>query len=172
MISKKITLQLNEQVNHEFFSAYFYLSMSTWFTSKNLNGFANWFGIQAKEELDHALLTINYLNRVGVKVDYLPIEAPKVNFESPLDICKKTLAHEQFVTSMIYKLMDTAQEERDYKTIHFLQWFVNEQVEEEENANDLIQRLKAAGNSEVGILFMDKELATRVYTPISTASAT
>ena len=172
MISKKMTAQLNEQMKNEFFSAYFYLSMAAWFSAKNLDGFANWFTVQAQEERDHALLIMNYVGRVGAKVEFLPIEAPKTGFESPLDICKKTLSHEQLVTSMIYKLMDTAQEERDYKTIQFLQWFVNEQVEEEENASGLIERLKTAGASEAGILYMDSELAARVYTPTTTTSAT
>jgi len=170
MISQKMNAQINEQMKNEFFSAYYYLAMSAWLSGKNLNGFANWFYVQAQEERDHAKLMMDYLLRVGGKVEFLAIESPKQVFESPLDVCKKTLAHEQLVTSLIYKLMDTAHEERDYKTIQFLQWFVNEQVEEEENAQGLIEKVKLAGNTEGGILYVDNELAARVYNPITSAS--
>lgn len=169
MISKKMTQQLNEQMKNEFYSAYLYLAMSTWFTSKSLTGFAHWFNVQAQEERDHAKLIMNYLLRVGAKAEFLPIEAPKADFKNPLDICKKTLAHEQLVTSMIYKLMDTAQEERDYKTIQFLQWFVLEQTEEEENAQDLIDKLNLAGEADGAVLYIDGKLAARSYTPATSA---
>ncbi len=167
MISEKLAKQMCEQVKNEYFSAYFYLAMETWFSGHSLPGFANWFNVQVREECDHAKKMLDYLVRVGAKVDFLPIEAPKVDFESPMDICKKTLAHEQLVTSLINKLMDTAQEEKDYKTIQFLQWYINEQVEEEENATGLIERLKMTGNTDGGALYMDKELAARVYHPIA-----
>ncbi|MDL2237213.1 ferritin [Christensenellaceae bacterium OttesenSCG-928-K19] len=167
MISKKMVKQMSEQMKNEFFSGYYYLSMAAWLEAKNLSGFANWFRVQAQEERDHAMKMMNYLVRVGAKVEFLAIEAPKVVFESPMDICKKTLEHEQLVTSLIYKLMDTAQEERDYKTIQFLQWYVDEQVEEEENASGLVERLKMAGSTEGGLLYVDNEMAARVYTPIT-----
>ncbi len=170
MISKKMEQQLNEQMKNEFYSAYFYLAMASWLAGKNLNGFANWFSVQVQEERDHALMIRDYLLRVGAKPDFMAIDAPKANFESAMDICKKTLAHEQLVTSLIYKLMDTAQEEHDYKTIQFLQWFVSEQAEEEENAQGLIERLKIAGNSEAGILYLDAEMAARTYVPAAQAN--
>lgn len=170
MISKKMTDQLNVQMKNEFYSAYFYLTMGAWFTSKNLPGFANWFNVQAQEERDHATMIMNYMLRVGADIEFLAIDAPDANFESPLDICQKTLAHEQQVTSWIYAIMDTAQEERDYKTIQFLQWFVTEQVEEEENASGLIERLKTAGNTEAGLLYLDNEAGTRVYKPATSAA--
>ncbi|BDF59384.1 ferritin [Christensenellaceae bacterium] len=171
MISKKLESMLNEQMKNEFYSAYFYLSMAAWFTSKNLNGFANWYTVQAQEERDHAKMIMDYVLRVGGNAEFLAIEAPDTNFTSPMDIFEKTLAHEQKVTGMINDLMGAAVDERDFKTQHFLQWYVNEQVEEEENASGLIEKLRISGNSEAGILYMDAEAATRVYTPATQANA-
>lgn len=171
MISKKLESMLNEQMKNEFYSAYFYLSMAAWFTSKNLNGFANWYTVQAQEERDHAKMIMDYVLRVGGNAEFLAIEAPDTNFTSPMDIFEKTLAHEQKVTGMINDLMGAAVDERDFKTQHFLQWYVNEQVEEEENASGLIEKLRISGNSEAGILYMDAEAAARVYTPATQANA-
>ncbi|MEF9864721.1 MAG: ferritin, partial [Christensenellaceae bacterium] len=112
-----------------------------------------------------ATMRMNYLLRVGVTPDFYAIEQPNQDFTSPMDICEKTLAHEQKVTAMIYNIMNAAQEEHDYKTIQFLQWFVTEQTEEEENAQGLIERLKISSNSESGILYIDAEMAARVYVP-------
>lgn len=170
MLSKNLTQMICEQMKNEFFSGYFYIAMAAWLQKHNLPGFANWFFVQANEEKDHARRMLDYLVRVGAKVELLPIEAPKQQFESPMDICKKTLAHEQLVTSLIYKLMDAAQEERDYKTIQFLQWFVDEQVEEEENAQKLIELIKMSGSTEAGLLYVDKELAQRAYKPDTSAA--
>lgn len=171
MISKKLESMLNEQMKNEFFSAYFYLSMAAWFTSKNLNGFANWYTVQASEERDHAKMIMDYILRVGGNAEFLAIEAPDTDFASPMDIFEKTLAHEQKVTGMINDLMSAAVDERDFKTQHFLQWYVNEQVEEEENASGLIEKLRISGNSEAGILYMDTEAAARAYTPATQANA-
>ncbi|MEG0586211.1 MAG: ferritin [Christensenellaceae bacterium] len=165
MISKNLENLLNTQMKNEFYSAYFYLSMSAWLSGKNLSGFANWFLVQAQEERDHATMMMNYLLRVGVTPDFYAIEQPNQDFTSPMDICEKTFAHEQKVTAMIYNIMNAAQEEHDYKTIQFLQWFVTEQTEEEENAQGLIERLKISSNSESGILYIDAEMAARVYVP-------
>ncbi|MGI6154002.1 MAG: ferritin [Christensenellaceae bacterium] len=172
MISKKLNQAICEQMRYEFYSAYYYLSMAAWLDAKNLKGFANWYYVQTQEEKDHAKMMLDYLLRVGGQPEFLPIDQPPSNFESTMDICRKTLEHEQLVTSKIYQLMDFAQEEKDYKTIQFLQWYVNEQTEEEENAQGLIERLTIAGNSEGGILYMDSELAARVYTPTTLATAT
>ena len=170
MLSEKLENMLIEQVKNEFYSAYFYLSMAAWFTSKNLNGFANWYTVQAQEERDHATMLMNYILRVGGNAEFRAIEAPDTDFKSPMDIFEKTLAHEQKVTGMINELMGAAMDERDFKTQHFLQWFVNEQVEEEENENGLIEKLKISNNSEGGILYMDNEAAARVYTPATQAA--
>lgn len=167
MLSKKMEKMLNEQIKNEFYSAYFYLSIATWMEAKELAGFANWFRIQTQEERDHAMMMLDFLVTVGGKPTYLPIETPPLEFASPMDAFSKTLEHEQFITKRIYELMDVAQEERDYKTIHFLQWYVNEQVEEENNVQRLIEKMKIADNSQAGVLYLDGELATRVYAPPS-----
>ncbi len=165
MISEKMEKILNEQVVKEFYSAYLYLSMGAYFASKNLGGFANWFNIQAQEERDHAMMFYNYINRVGGKVSLGQIDAPQVDFDSIEDVLKKTLEHEQFVTKSIYNIVDLAIEERDHKSNSFLQWFVNEQVEEEENAENNLRKIQLIGNDVQGILMMDAEMAQRVYTP-------
>lgn len=170
MISQKMEDMLNEQMKNEFFSAYFYLAMAAWFTSKNLNGFANWFTVQAQEERDHATMIMDYMLRVGGKPEFRAIQAPETDFESPMDIFEKTLAHERLVTGMINALMGQAVDERDFKTQQFLQWYINEQVEEEENASGLIEKLKISGNSEAGILYMDNEAAARVYVQATQAA--
>jgi ferritin len=167
MLSEKLGSQMNEQMKNEFYSAYYYLAMAAWLSAKRLDGFANWYYVQAQEERDHAKKIMDYLIRVGAKVELLAIERPPQDFESVLDICEKTLAHEQLVTSLIYNIMDTAQAERDYKTIQFLKWYVDEQVEEEENAQGLIEKVKMAGDAEGGIFYVDKELAARAYKPAS-----
>ncbi|MCX7711491.1 MAG: ferritin [Clostridia bacterium] len=171
MISEKMQEKLNEQVQKEFYSAYLYLSIEAYFTSMNLNGFANWFRIQAQEERDHAMMFFDYINRVGGRVNLRLVDAPKNNFESIGEALKLTLEHEQFVTKSIYSIVDVALEERDHKTNAFLQWFVNEQVEEEENADNNIKKYELIKGDGRGILMMDAELAQRVYTPPTVAQA-
>lgn len=165
MISERIQSKLNEQVQKEFYSAYLYLSIEAYFTSLNLNGFANWFRIQAQEERDHAMMIFEYINRVGGRVKLGQIDAPKTEFESIEEALKLTLEHEQFVTSSIYSIVDAAQEEKDHKTNSFLQWFVNEQVEEEENADNNVRKHELVKGDGRGILMLDAELAQRVYAP-------
>lgn len=168
-LSEKLNKMLNDQMKAEFFSGYFYLSMSAWLSDKNLSGFAKWFDVQAQEERDHAKLLLNYILKANGKPEFLAIEAPDSDFKDALDIAKKTLAHEEHVTSLINNLMDEALAERDYKTIQLLQWYVLEQVEEEENARALIDRIILAKDSESGILFIDDELSKRQYKPITSA---
>ncbi|MCX8131105.1 MAG: ferritin [Clostridia bacterium] len=171
MISAKIEKLLNEQVVKEFYSAYLYLSIEAYFTSLNLNGFANWFRIQAQEERDHAIMFFNYIHRVGGKVSLGKIDAPKVDFSSLEEALRDTLEHEQFVTKSIYSIVDMAIEEKDHKTNSFLQWFVNEQVEEEENADANLKKVQLVGNDGKGILMLDAEMAQRVYSPPAVAQA-
>lgn len=171
MISPKIEQKLNDQIQKEFFSAYLYLSMEAYLASLNLNGFANWFHVQAQEEKDHAMLIFNYLIKVGGTVRLKEVEAPPVVFESIEKLLEQTLEHEQFVTRSIYEIVDVAIAERDHKTNAFLQWFVNEQVEEEENAQNNIARFKLVKDDGRGIMMMDAEMATRVYVPITNVSA-
>lgn len=166
MISTKIQKLLNEQMKNELYSAYFYMGMYNWFHQRDLMGFAHWFSIQVKEERDHALRIRDYILRVDGEPELLPIEAPDQRFQSVADILQRTLAHEQFVTSKINELMDVAVSENDYKTILFLQWYIVEQTEEEENIRDLIERLKVANNSDAGVLIMDGELWSRKYAPV------
>lgn len=166
MISSKIQKLLNEQMRNEFYSAYLYLSMADWFAARNLTGFEHWFEVQVKEERDHALGIRDYILRVDGEPELLGIEAPDQSFKDVSDILERTLVHEQFVTSKINELMEAALAENDYKTQLFLQWYIVEQTEEEQNVRDLIERLKVANNSDAGVLFMDSELTSRTYTPV------
>lgn len=165
MISEKIQKLLNEQIVKEFYSAYLYLSIEAYFTSLNLVGFANWFRIQTQEERDHAMMFFNYINKVGGRVKLGRIDAPQVEFTSIEEALKLSLEHEQFVTRSIYNIVDAAIEERDHKTNQFLQWFVNEQTEEEANSDNNLKKYQLVGNDGRGILMMDAEMAARVYTP-------
>lgn len=167
MISEKMTKLMNEQIQKEFYSSYLYLSMEAYFASKNLPGFANWFHVQALEEKDHALMMFSYLNKVGGRVRLMQVDAPMVDFASIEELLKVNLEHEQFVTASIYGIMDAAIAERDYKTNSFLQWFVNEQVEEEENATSNISKYDLVKGDGRGIMMLDAEMATRVYTPLT-----
>jgi len=165
MISETMAEALNKQVNAEWYSAYLYQSMSAYATAEGLNGAANWLSCQAKEEMMHGMKIYDYLNSVGARVVLTAIDQPPTDFESVRDIFEQTLAHEQKVTALINGLANLARDERDHATEIFLQWFVTEQIEEEENANDILSNLKLAGNEGGGLFMIDKELATRVFTP-------
>ena len=164
MLSKKLEKALNEQINAELWSAYLYLSMSMDFANKGFNGIANWFAIQFKEEQDHATIFMNYVNSRDGKVELAPIAGVKTEWTSPLDAFNDTYAHEQKVTSLINNLNAIAIEDHDYATTSQLQWFINEQVEEEENARGYIDALTKIGDNGYGLYMFDKELAARVYT--------
>lgn len=164
MISKKMEKALNEQLNKEFFSAYLYLGMSAWSENKGLKGFANWFYVQYQEETFHAMKFYTYLLDRGADVDLLEIEKPNTDFSSPLVAFEKTLEHEQFITKSIDELMDLAITEKDHATNSFLQWFVNEQVEEEATVSEIIDSLKLVGDQGNGIFMVDKELGARTFT--------
>jgi len=163
MCSKKVEDAINAQINAEFWSAYLYLSMSMHFANKGYSGIANWFAIQFKEEQDHATIFMNYLNSRDGKVLLAPIDAVETEWESPLAAFEATLAHEQKVTALINGIYSVAVEEKDYATQHFLQWFINEQVEEEETAREYIDALKKIGDNGYGLYMLDKELAARTY---------
>lgn len=170
MISKAMQQLLNDQVQKEFYSAYFYLSMKAWFAEQNLDGFANFFDVQVKEERDHAVKFYDYIVHVGGKVELQTIPAPPVDFVSPIEIFEQTFKHEQFVTASIYDIVNLAIEEKDHKTNSFLQWFVTEQAEEEATAEGILRKLQRAGDNPQGIFMLDAELAKRVYTPIAAAA--
>ncbi len=163
MITKKMGDALNEQVNKEFYSAYLYLAMSAWFHNKGLDGFANWMRIQFQEEQAHALRFYDFLIERDFEVELLAIDRPTNTWESPLDAFKAVLEHEQYITGRINMLSDIAIEQKDHATRSMLVWFVDEQVEEEKNANDIINQLKLIGDNGYGLLMLDKELALRVF---------
>lgn len=164
MISEKMENLLNEQIQKEFYSAYLYLSFEAYFASRNLDGFAHWFRVQAMEERDHALIFINYLNHVGGRVKLKEIAAPEWDFQSIEEVIMKQVEHERFVTSLIYHITDQTIEERDHKTNSFIQWFITEQAEEEANAEQNLSKIRLVGETDGrGILLLDAEMGTRVY---------
>ncbi len=163
MISNKVQDAINAQINAEFWSAYLYLSMGMHFEAEGRTGIANWFRIQFKEEQAHAEIFINYLLSRGGRVELKAIEAVPTTWESPLAAFEATLEHEEKVTAMINALYALAEQEHDYATRGKLDWFVAEQVEEEETAQNLIDRLKLVGDNGLALFMLDQELATRVY---------
>lgn len=164
MISPKLQDAINAQINAEFWSAYLYLSMGMHFESEGHAGLANWFRIQFKEEQAHAEIFINYLNSRGGRVMLKAIDEVPTSWESPLDAFQATLAHEEKVTAMINNIYALAEEEHDYATANKLDWFVAEQVEEEETARGLIDRFKLIGDNGLALYTIDQELAARTYT--------
>jgi ferritin len=164
MLSKKMEKALNEQINAEIYSSYLYLSMASWTESEGLEGFANWFKIQAQEELTHAMRFYGYVCERGGRVRMGGIDAPKTEWKSALSTFEDTLEHEQKVTALINKLVTLAREESDYATENMLQWFVAEQVEEEDTAEKLRQKVELVGGKGHGLYMLDRELATRVFT--------
>jgi len=155
---------LNQQINHEFYSAYLYLEFSNYFKSKGLDGFANWYQIQAQEERDHALLFYNYLHNENQPVTLEVIAKPTGEYASHLDVLKAGLQHEKFVTSLINNIYSAAYDARDFRTMQFLDWFVKEQGEEETTANDLISKMELYGSDPRSLYLLNQELGARVYT--------
>lgn len=168
MLSKKMEKALNDQVNAEMFAGYLYQSISAYYQSVDLPGFANWYYVQAREEFTHALRLYNYILERGGIVTLKAIEAPKTTWKDPSGPLRDGLQHEVKVTGMINKLVDMAEKEKDRATFNFLQWFIEEQVEEEDNANNNINRMKLAGNKGQGLFMLDKEMGTRVLSPRAT----
>ena len=165
MISKNMEKALNEQVNAELYSAYLYLSMEAFFKSLNMNGFANWMRVQTQEEVAHAMKIYDFINERSGKVTLKAIDGPQTKWESPLAVFQAVYKHEQKVTGLINKLVDLAIKEKDHATNAFLQWFVNEQVEEEASADAILQQLKMMKDAPGGIFMLDRELGQRVFTP-------
>lgn len=163
MLDAKVAQLLNEQINKEFYSAYLYLDFANFYQSKGLDGFANWYQIQAQEERDHAMLFYQYLHNNNGTVTLEAIDKPDKTFTALCDPLKAGLEHEEYVTSLIHNLYDAAHEVRDFRTMQFLDWFVKEQGEEETNANSLITRFDLFGNDPKGLYMLDSELKARVY---------
>jgi ferritin len=161
MFSDRMQKALNGQVNAELYSSYLYLSMNAYFKSVNLDGFANWMYAQAQEELMHAMKFYDFINQRGGRTLLAAIEAPPDQWDSPLAVFEDTLKHEKKVTGLINGLVDIAMEERDHATQIFLQWFVTEQVEEEESVGNVLEQLKLLGDAKQGLFMMDRQLATR-----------
>ncbi|WZL72683.1 ferritin [Clostridiaceae bacterium 35-E11] len=165
MISEKLMQELNEQIKYEFFSANLYLAMAAYCASEDLNGFANFFKVQAEEERFHAMKFFDYVVEMGGRVTMSALDEPDNNYVSILDTFKKGYEHEQFVTKRIYKLMDLSMEEREHATISFLKWFIDEQVEEEATFSALVKKLERISDNSNALYMLDAELAQRTFTP-------
>lgn len=163
MLDKKVSKLLNEQINKELYSAYLYLDMSSYFEGRGLNGFANWYMIQAQEERDHAMLFFKYLHNNGEKVTLEAIAKPDKKFKKDMDVLKAGLEHEEYVTSLINNIYDAAYKVKDFRTMQFLDWFIKEQGEEETNANDMITKMELFGSDPKGLYMLNQELAGRTY---------
>ena len=163
MLTKKLETAINEQINAEMWSAYLYLSMSMDAEAKGNKGLANWFFIQFREEQDHARIFMNYLNSRGGVVSLMPLDKVRTEWDSPLEAFTETYEHEQKITSLINNLAGIAYDDKDFASINMLQWFIDEQVEEEENVRDILDALEKLSDSKHGLYMYDKEMATRVY---------
>ena len=172
MLSNRLHEAINAQINAELWSAYLYLSMSMDAEAKGLKGVANWFHVQYLEEQDHARIFMNYLNSRDAKVTLLPIEEVPSEWNSVLSMFEQTLEHEKKVTSLINNLAAIANEERDFASINRLVWFIDEQVEEEESAREMIAAVESVEGNKYGMYMLDKELAARVYTTPSPLATT
>lgn len=171
MLSQNLHDALNAQINAELWSAYLYLSMSMDAEAKGHKGVANWFYIQFKEEQDHARIFMNYLNSRDAKVDLKPIETVPTTWNSVLDMFNQTLEHERKVTALINNLAAIAKADNDFASINRLTWFIDEQVEEEETAREMIASVEAVEGNKYGMYMLDKELAARTYTQPSPLAA-
>jgi len=165
MLSKKMEKALNEQIKWELYSGYMYLSMSAWFADQGLSGFAHWMRLQAQEELAHAMRFFDYVVERGGRAVLAAIDAPPVSWKSPLEAMEKTLEHEQLVTKRINDLVDVAKSGKDHATDIMLQWFVSEQVEEEDSVGEVLAKVRLIGKDGGGLYMLDKELSSRVFTP-------
>ena len=163
MLNPKVQDAINEQINAELYSAYLYLSMAQYFEAEGLAGFANWFKIQFQEEQAHATIFMNYVNQRGGRVMLKAIDAVPTTWDSPMEVFRATLEHEQKVTALINSLYTLAMQEEDYATRDRLNWFVGEQVEEEDNCRALIDKLRLIGDNGMGLYMLNTELAARTY---------
>ncbi len=161
MLSEKLTNALSGQINKEMSSAYLYLGMATHFEAEGLHGFAHWLNKQANEEMEHAMKIYKFIFEAGSVPSLDKIDAPKTKYGTPEEVIKEVLKHEQFVTDSINKLYELAVAEKDYKTQNFLTWFIDEQVEEEANVTEILDKFKYINSNNCGIIFLDKELGSR-----------
>ena len=166
-MERNVSELLNDQINKEFYSGYLYLDMANFYASKGLDGFANWFDIQAKEEQAHAMLFYQYMQNNSEKVTLGAIAKPDKEYVELIDPLKAAYEHEQYVTSLIHNLYAESQKVNDYRTVQFLDWFVKEQGEEEKNTSDLLTKMEIFGCDGKGLYMLDSELKTRVFNPPS-----
>lgn len=163
MLDQKVAVLLNEQVNKEFYSAYLYLDFAVYYEEIGLDGFSNWYKIQAQEERDHAMLFLQYLQNNGGKVTLEAIGKPDKELKDKLEVLRFGLEHEQYVTSLIHDLYEAAHSAKDFRTMQFLDWFVKEQGEEEKNAEDMVKKMQLFGDDAKGLYMLNSEMAARVY---------
>ena len=163
MLDAKVAELLNDQINKEFYSAYLYLDFSIYYEKEGLDGFSNWYRVQAQEERDHAMLMLQYLQNNGAKVTLKTVEKPDKVLKDKLEVLEMGLEHEQYVTSLIYDIYDAAHTVKDFRTMQFLDWFVKEQGEEEKNAEDMIKKMRLFGEDAKSLYMLNAELAARVY---------
>jgi ferritin len=161
MIKEKILKILNKQINDELYSSYLYLSMSTYFSSLNFDGFAKWMRMQSAEEYGHGMKIYDYVLQRDGKVTLSKIDTPKAAWKSPLEIFQETLKHEQNISESINNIINLAIQEKDHATTQFFQWFVGEQVEEEANASNIFEKMKMVGDNKSGLFMLDRELGQR-----------
>jgi ferritin len=171
MLKEKVLKAINQQINNEYYSAYLYLSMSAWFQGKGLPGFANWMYIQYQEELTHGNKFFKYVQERGSQVILKAISQVDTDFDNVLAVFEKTLEHEQFITASINNIMDVAISESDHATVSFLKWYIDEQVEEEANVNELLDVLRLINNQGNGLFMLDRELRQRVFVDSTLAAA-
>jgi len=172
MIDSKMETALNKQINEELFSSYLYFAMAADFESKNWTGMSNWMKIQAQEEMGHALKLYNWIIGRGGKAVFSAIEKPQETWDSALEVFENAYKHEQHITSCFYDLTKTTRDIGDIATEIFLQWFVTEQVEEEANASEIVEKIKKLKGSPNGMIMLDKELSSRVLsTPVQVTGA-
>lgn len=169
MLNAKMETALNEQINAELYSAYIYLSMSAYFLSIDLKGFANWMNSQAQEEVAHTMKIYNFILDRGGKVKLSAIDGPQTEWESALAVFEAAYKHEQHVTGLIHDLVSLAIEEKDYPTKNLMDWFVDEQVEEEASASEIVEQLKLISGEGHGLLMLDREMAQRQFDPAAQA---
>ena len=162
-MDKKVAQLLNEQIAKELYSAYLYLDFSIYYEAEGLDGFANWYMIQAQEERDHAMLFLKFLQMAGEKVTLGAIDKPDKELTSLMDPLKAGLEHERYVTSLINDIYGAAYDVKDFRTMQFLDWFVKEQLEEEKNADDMIKKMELFGSDAKGLYSLDAEYAGRIY---------
>ena len=163
MLDQKVAELLNAQVNKEFYSAYLYLDFSIYYDEIGLDGFSNWYKVQAQEERDHAMLFLQYLQNNGCKVTLDTIQKPDKELKDKLEVLEFGLEHERYVTGLIHNIYEAAQAAKDFRTTQFLDWFVKEQGEEEKNAEDMIKKMKLFGDDAKGLYMLNSEMAARVY---------